>query len=102
MSQLALASDGPVQACGRVLPQYGQVSCCHSPSLLEPSLLQLHVSARAGRTPRNGTRITLGYRSPINQMARLDAMVDAGLDLFIPSEIDMDIDGMAVVTPLST
>ncbi len=51
---------------------------------------------------RNGTRITLGYRSPANQMARLDAMVDAGLDLFIPSEIDMDIDGMAVVTPLST
>ncbi len=50
---------------------------------------------------RNGSRLHLGYRDPAVQASRLIAMTGAGLDLTSPHEVDLDLDGLAVATPLS-
>jgi cell division protein FtsQ len=50
---------------------------------------------------RNHSRIHLGFRSPDDQMARLEQMLRSGLDLSARLEVDLDLEDMAVATPLS-
>lgn len=50
---------------------------------------------------RNHSQIHLGFRSPKDQMARLEQMIRKGLDLGTRHEVDMDIANMAIATPLS-
>lgn len=51
---------------------------------------------------RNGSSIHLGFRDPAGQFDRLDALVAQGLDFSQPMRIDLDLDGMAIATPLRT
>ena len=50
---------------------------------------------------RNHSRIHLGFRSPERQMARLEQMLRKGLDLSAKLEVDLDLEEMAITTPLS-
>lgn len=50
---------------------------------------------------RNHSRIHLGFRSPTDQMARLEQMLRKGLDLSAKLEVDLDLENMAIATPLS-
>ena len=50
---------------------------------------------------RNHSRIHLGFRSPQDQMTRLEQMLRQGLDLTTVLEVDLDMDDMAVATPLA-
>ena len=50
---------------------------------------------------RNHSRIHLGFRSPQDQMTRLEQMLRQGLDLTSSLEVDLDMDDMAVATPLA-
>jgi cell division septal protein FtsQ len=50
---------------------------------------------------RNHSRIHLGFRSPGDQMARLEQMLRKGLDLSAKLEVDLDLENMAIATPLS-
>ena len=50
---------------------------------------------------RNHSRIHLGFRSPDDQMARLEQMLRKGLDLSAKLEVDLDLEDIAVATPLA-
>jgi cell division septal protein FtsQ len=50
---------------------------------------------------RNGSRIHFGYQDPAIQTNRLAALRTVGLDLSRAHEVDLDLDGMAIVTPLA-
>lgn len=73
-------------------------------SLRTEQVSELHFDRDLGFTIllRDGGVVCLGFRSPQDQLRRLDAMVGAGLDLSIPQRIDLDLDGIAVATPLAT
>jgi hypothetical protein len=49
----------------------------------------------------NRTRLRFGLRSPEVQSTRLRAMLVSGLELSTPQNVDLDLDGMAIATPLS-
>ncbi|MED5370448.1 MAG: FtsQ-type POTRA domain-containing protein [Myxococcota bacterium] len=75
-----------------------------SPHLSSDSLSELHFDPLLGFSVllRNGTRIRMGYRSPDQAISRLEAMLDHGLDLSQPLDVDLDMDGMAVAAPLAS
>ena len=50
---------------------------------------------------RNHSRIHLGFRSPDEQMARLEQMLRKGLDLSAKLEVDLDLEDLAIATPLA-
>ncbi len=74
-----------------------------SESLSVDDLSEIHFDEFLGFSLRlrNGGRVHLGYREAAGQLQRLGAMVRAGLDLSSPHEIDLDLDGLAVATPIS-
>jgi len=65
-------------------------------------LSEIHFDAALGFTLRlrNNSAIHLGFQPPHEPLARLEQMVGAGLDLSEPHEIDLDLVGLAVATPL--
>lgn len=50
---------------------------------------------------RNGTVVSLGFQSPADALGRLARLRDAGLDLGTPHEVDLDLIGLAVATPVA-
>ena len=77
----------------------GHVRDCDS--LAEDDLSELHFDRRLGFTLRlrSGTEIVLGWGEASPLLNRLDVLVAGGLDLDHPIEVDLDLDGLAVVTP---
>lgn len=72
---------------------------------LDPEQLsEVHFDRALGYTLRlrNGSNLHMGFRDPAAQLERLRAMVEAGLDLRVPHRIDLDMDGLAVATPLAS
>ena len=65
-------------------------------------LSEIHFDPSLGFTLRlrNTSAIHLGFRSPAESLQRLQLMTERGLELDRPQEIDLDIEGLAVVTPL--
>lgn len=63
---------------------------------------EIHFSASHGfdLVLRSGTRLILGFGDPSESLARLDRLVAAGLDLTQPKRVDLDMDTVAVATPL--
>lgn len=49
---------------------------------------------------RSGTRLILGFGDPSEPLAKLDRLVVAGLDLNTPQRVDLDMETVAVATPL--
>jgi len=76
----------------------------HTGPVFASDVSEIHFDEDLGFTLRlrNRAQIHMGFRDPNVQLERLGLMVDAGLDLQIPQEIDMDIDGIAVATPISS
>lgn len=70
--------------------------------LAEDDLSEIHFDAALGFTLRlrNNSAIHLGFQPPHEPLARLERMVGAGLDLNHVLEIDLDLNGLAVATPL--
>ena len=77
----------------------GEVRDCES--LDEDELSELHFDRKLGFSLRlrSGSEILLGWGEAPPLLDRLDAMVASGLDLEQPVEVDLDLDGLAVVTP---
>ena len=76
----------------------------HTPFLSAEVLSEIHFDRALGFSLvlRNGSTIHLGFREPAGQLERLSALVARGLDLQRPMRIDLDLDGMAIATPLRT
>lgn len=93
--------QGPVAAriVQEALGLLGDVRDCES--LDEDELSELHFDRRLGFSLRlrSGSEILLGWSDAPELLDRLDAMVANGLDLDSPVEVDLDMDGLAVVTP---
>lgn len=49
---------------------------------------------------RSGTELLLGFQPPAEPLARLDLMVQQGLDLSTPQRIDLNAASVAIATPL--
>ena len=49
---------------------------------------------------RNGSELILGFGSPADALARLDRLLEAGLDLSTPQRVDLDAGAVAIATPL--
>jgi len=49
---------------------------------------------------RSGTRLQLGFSDPIQRLDRLAQMVERGLDLEQPQQIDLEADTVAIASPL--
>ena len=49
---------------------------------------------------RSGTRLILGFGDPADPLGKLDRLVAAGLDLKTPQRVDLDMETVAVATPL--
>ncbi len=79
------------------------VSVDSSSVISRDDLSELHFDPLLGFSllMRNGTQIRIGYLSPDQAITRLDAMVQRGLDLSEPTHVDLDLDGLAVATPLA-
>jgi hypothetical protein len=71
--------------------------------LEESALSEIHFDEDLGfdLLLTNRTRLRFGLRSPEVQSTRLRAMLVSGLELSTPQNVDLDIDGMAIATPLS-
>jgi cell division protein FtsQ len=65
-------------------------------------LSELHFDSHRGFSLvlRNGSRLVLGFGDAKSGLARIEQMVAVGLDLSDPAVIDLDIDSVAVVTPI--
>jgi len=63
---------------------------------------EFHFDSHRGFTLvlRNGTRVIFGFDAPRQRLTRLSQMVELGLDLSTPQVVDLDIDTVAVATPL--
>ena len=77
----------------------GEVRDCEAVD--EDDLSELHFDRKLGFSLRlrSGSEILLGWSEAPPLLDRLDAMVESGLDLEQPVEVDLDLDGLAVVTP---
>lgn len=77
----------------------GEVRDCDAVD--EDDLSELHFDRKLGFSLRlrSGSEILLGWSEAPPLLDRLDAMVESGLDLDQPVEVDLDLDGLAVVTP---
>ena len=51
---------------------------------------------------RGGTELMLGFADPEERLARLELMVESGLDISIPQRIDLVADRVATANPLPT
>ncbi|MCB9761954.1 MAG: FtsQ-type POTRA domain-containing protein [Alphaproteobacteria bacterium] len=73
-------------------------------ALSAEDLSEVHFDPSLGFTLRlrNGGAVHLGFQDPADQLRRLDAMVASGLDLSRPVRVDLDLDGLAVATPISS
>ncbi len=49
---------------------------------------------------RSGSRLILGFGDPATPLSRLDRLVAAGVDLSKPQRVDLDLETVAVATPL--
>ena len=49
---------------------------------------------------RSGTQLEFGFTDPIERMSRLQQMVDRGLSLDTPQQVDLNSDLVAIATPL--
>lgn len=65
-------------------------------------LSELHFDSHRGFSLvlRNGSRLVLGFGDAKSRLARIEQMVALGLNLSDPAVVDLDIDSVAVVTPL--
>jgi cell division septal protein FtsQ len=74
-----------------------------SSAISRDDLSELHFDPLLGFSllMRNGTEIRIGYLSPDQAITRLDAMVQRSLDLSEPTLVDLDLDGLALATPLA-
>lgn len=72
------------------------------PRLGPDQVSELRFDDRFGFTMvlRSGTEIILGFDAPDDRLDRLDRMVAQGLDLERPHRVDLDIDTVAIATPL--
>ena len=72
------------------------------PSIADEDISELNFETHRGFSLvlRNGSRVVLGFNTPVPLLDRLAQMVTLGLDLNEPQVIDLDIDSVAVVTPL--
>ena len=50
---------------------------------------------------RNGTTLSLGFYEPTGRVDRLRKMVNKGLDLSVPQQIELDSEHVAIAKPLS-
>lgn len=49
---------------------------------------------------RSGSRLIVGFGDPAGPLGKLDRLLAAGLDLTHPQRVDLDMDAVAVATPL--
>jgi hypothetical protein len=65
-------------------------------------LSELHFDTHRGFSLvlRNGSRLVLGFGDAKSRLDRIEQMVALGLNLSDPAVVDLDIDSMAVVTPI--
>ncbi len=68
------------------------------------ALSEIHFDRDLGFTLilRGGSRVHMGFGDPAARVARLEAMVRAGLQLDTPHEIDLDMADRALVTPIAS
>jgi cell division septal protein FtsQ len=71
--------------------------------LTSDDLSEIHFDPSLGFTLRlrNTSAVHLGFRPPAESLQRLQLMTERGLDLSRPHEIDLDLEGLAVVSPLA-
>ncbi|MDP6931586.1 MAG: cell division protein FtsQ/DivIB [Myxococcota bacterium] len=50
---------------------------------------------------RSGTRLVLGNQEPTPRLARLERLLESGLNLERPQRIDLDVETVAIASPLS-
>lgn len=63
---------------------------------------EVHFDDRLGYhlVTRKGSELILGFGDPDDALARLDRLIEAGLDLSIPQRVDLDAGAVAIATPL--
>ena len=68
------------------------------------ALSEIHFDRDLGFTLilRSGSRVHMGFGDPAARIARLEAMVRAGLQLDTPHEVDLDMADRALVTPIAS
>lgn len=66
------------------------------------AISEVHFSASHGYdlVLRSGTRLILGFGDPAVPLGRLDRLVAGGADLERPQRVDLDLETVAVATPL--
>ena len=86
-----------------VLSAFNVLQTLRASTLIEEKQIsEIHFDTQQGFTLvlRNGSRLVLGFDEAPAKLDRLAQMVTLGLDLNIPQVIDLDIDTVAVATPL--
>ena len=99
-----LIDDQPVVAQRIIDEALNVLTSVQASSALDPNRVsEIRFDEKLGFSLhlRNHSRIHLGFRQPLKQMTRLEQMLRQGLDLSARLEVDLDIDGMAVASPLA-
>jgi cell division septal protein FtsQ len=99
----AVADESPVAARGVVrqaLRTLALLEATGAADLDQVSEVAFDLDLGFSLVLRNGSRIHFGYQDPALQARRLADLRAAGLDLSLPHEVDLDLSGMALATPL--
>jgi cell division protein FtsQ len=69
----------------------------------EDNISEIHFQQETGFQVvlRNGTTLSLGFYEPVGRVERLRKMVNKGLDLSVPQQIELDSEHVAIAKPLS-
>ena len=69
----------------------------------EDNISEIHFQRETGFQVvlRNGTTLSLGFYEPTGRVDRLRKMVNKGLDLSVPQQIELDSEHVAIAKPLS-
>ena len=100
----SLIDDQPAVAQRIINEALNVLTSVKASSAIEPNRLsEIRFDEKLGFSLhlRNHSRIHLGFRPPLDQMTRLEQMLRQGLDLSARLEVDLDLDGMAVASPLA-
>ncbi|MCB9780002.1 MAG: FtsQ-type POTRA domain-containing protein [Alphaproteobacteria bacterium] len=98
----ALADQRPELAAAVVAGALRVLAACDGHPVYADDISEIHHDPTKGYelVLRSGTRLILGSGSPQAPFTRLQRMVELGLDLDTPQRIDLDIESVAVATPL--
>lgn len=97
-----LAEQRPDLAAAIVQGALRVAAACDGQPIRPEQISEIHHDPLRGfeLVLHSGTRLVLGNSNPAPAMARLQRMIAAGLDLDQPQRIDLDVETVAIATPL--